>query len=66
MSINNNKSSKLVAHFADTNLVYKEFTSIAEAAEHFFKDRQRRTPIKYALQKKTKFLGKYYLSKLNN
>ena len=52
MSINNNKSSKLLAHFADTNLVYKEFLSIAEAAEHFFNDRQRRRPIKYALQKK--------------
>ena len=66
MSINNNKSAKIIAHFSDTNLVYKEFASIAEAAEHFFNDRQRRGPIKYALQKKTKFLGKYYLSKLNN
>ena len=36
MSINNNKSAKIIAHFSDTNLVYKEFTSIAEAAEHFF------------------------------
>ena len=56
MSINNNKSEKIIAHFADTNLVYKEFASIAEAAEHFFTDRQRRAPIKYALQKKTKFI----------
>ena len=38
MSINNNKSVKIIAHFADTNLVYKEFASIAEAGEHFFND----------------------------
>ena len=36
MSINNNKSVKLVAIFAETNLVYREFMSIADAAEHFF------------------------------
>ena len=49
MSINNNKSKKIIAYFAESNLVYREFTSIAEAALHFFKDRDRRGPIKYAL-----------------
>jgi hypothetical protein len=51
MSLNNNKSIKIIAYFADSNLVYKEFISIAEAAEHFFNDRNRRVPIKYALEK---------------
>jgi hypothetical protein len=31
MSLNNNKSIKIIAYFADSNLVYKEFISIAEA-----------------------------------
>lgn len=78
MSINNNKSKKIIAYFADSNLVYREFISIAEAAEHFFNDlrirrrrrRNRRSPIKYMLsprrkEKKTLFLGKYHLSYLN-
>ena len=39
----------------------RDFLSIADAAEHFFNDRDRRSPIKYALAKHTKFLDKYYL-----
>lgn len=41
-----------MAHFADTNLVYLEFASIADAAIRtaiFFNDRLRRAPIKYAI-----------------
>lgn len=52
MSINNHTSVKIIAHFADTNLIYREFASIADAAEHFFNDRLRRSPINYAIQKK--------------
>ena len=66
MSLNNNKSVKIIAYFSDSNLVYKEFISMAEAAEHFFNDRNRRAPIKYALAKKTLILNKYYLRKWNN
>ena len=60
----NNKSIKIVAKYEDTNLVYKEFASIAYAAEHFYNDRTRRSPIKYALKKGLKFLDKYHLSYL--
>ena len=65
MSINNNKSVKIIAYSSDSNLVYREFLSIAAAASHFFNDRNRRSPIKYALQKNTKILNKYYLCKSN-
>jgi hypothetical protein len=61
MSLNNNKSVKIIAYFSDSKLVYKEF--ISEAAEHFFNDRNRRGPIKYALAKNTLILNKYYLRK---
>jgi len=61
MSINNNKSLKIIAYFSDSNVIYREFLSIADAAEHFFNDRDRISPIKYALAKHTKFLDKYYL-----
>lgn len=64
MSLHNNKSIKIVAKYEDTNLVYKEFASIAYAAEHFYNDRTRRSPIKYALKKGIKFLDKYHLSYL--
>lgn len=66
MSLNNNKSVKIIAYFSESNLVYKEFISLAEAAEHFFNDRNRRGPIKYALAKNTLILNKYYLRKCNN
>jgi hypothetical protein len=65
MSINNNKSVKIIAYFADSNLVYREFISMADAASHFFNDHNRRSPIKYALQKNTKILNKFYLRKAN-
>jgi group I intron endonuclease len=66
MSLNNNKSVKIIAYFADSNLTYKEFLSLAEAAEHFFNDRNRRSPIKYALAKNKLILNKYYLRKFTN
>jgi hypothetical protein len=66
MSLNNNKSIKIIAYFADSNLVYKEFISMAEAAEHFFNDRNRRGPIRYALEKNKLILNKYYLRKFSN
>lgn len=66
MSINNNKSVKFIAYFAESNSVYREFASLAETAEHFFNDRNRRGPIKYALAKNTLILNKYYLRKLSN
>ena len=60
---NNNKSVKIIAYFADSNLIYKEFISLAEAADLFFNDRNRRGPIKYALANNKLFLNKYYLRK---
>jgi hypothetical protein len=66
MSLNNNKSIKVIAYFADSNLVYREFISLAEAAKHFFNDRKRRGPIKYALAKNKLILNKYYLRKFSN
>ena len=65
MSINNNKSVKLIAYLADSNIIFREFISIADAAEYFFNDRNRRGPIKYALTNNTKILDKYYLRKSN-
>ena len=61
MSLNNNKSVKILVFYADTNLLYKEFNSLAEAAEYFYNDRNRRAPIKYALAKKKVFLNKFFL-----
>ena len=63
MSINNNKSVQVLATYSNTGDIYRTFVSIADAAEHFFNDRNRRAPIKYALEKKTLFLNKYYLSR---
>ena len=65
MSINNNKSVKIIAYLADSNIIFREFISIADAAEYFFNDRNRRGPIKYALTNNTKILDKYYLRKSN-
>jgi len=63
MYINNNKLVTITAYFADPNVIYREFISIAYAAEYFFHDRDRRSPIKYALanSKHTKILDKYNL-----
>jgi hypothetical protein len=36
MSLNNNKSVKIVAYLADSNTFFKEFSSIADAAQIFF------------------------------
>ena len=51
MSINNNKSVKIIAYFAESNLVYREFISISDAALHFFNDRNRRAPINMPYKK---------------
>ena len=61
MSVNNNKPVKILAYYADTNLLYKEFNSLTEAAEHFYNDRNRRAPIKYALAKNKLILKKFFL-----
>jgi len=61
MSLNNNKSLKIIAYLADTETVFREFNSIADAAENFFNDRFRRGPIKYALSNNKLILNKYYL-----
>lgn len=63
MSISNNKSVKIVSYYAESNLLHKNFNSIADAAEFFFNDRNRRSPLKYALEKNTLILNKYYLRK---
>lgn len=66
MSLNNNKAVKILAYFAKNGEIYQEFVSIAAAAEHFFNDRSRRSPIKYALAKNKLILNKYYLRRYNN
>jgi group I intron endonuclease len=40
MSLNNHKSVKIVAYLANSNIIYKEFSSIADAAEHFYSSAQ--------------------------
>ena len=64
MSLNNNKSVKLISYFSESNLLHKEFNSIADAAEFFFNDRNRRDPIKYALKKNTLILNKFFLRRV--
>ena len=61
MSKNNPKSVKFTAYIDEA--VFKEFSSIAEAAEFFFQDRTKRSKIKTALAKQTLLLGKYILKK---
>lgn len=61
MSKNNAKSLKLTAYINGT--VFKQFTSIAEAAELFFQDRTKRSKIRTALSKHTLLLDKYELRK---
>ena len=53
MFLNNNKSVKFASYFSETNILHKKFNSIADAAEFFFSDKNRRGPIKYALDKNT-------------
>ena len=50
MSINNAKSVSIAAYF--NGIVLKKFSSIAEAAEYFFEDRNKRSKIRTALEKK--------------
>lgn len=61
MSKNNAKSLKFTAYINGT--IFKQFTSIAEAAEFFFQDRTKRSKIKTALSKHTLLLDKYELRK---
>ncbi len=61
MSQNNAKSVKFTAYIEEA--IFKQFTSIAEAADFFFQDRTKRSQIKTALAKNTLLLGKYKLRK---
>jgi hypothetical protein len=63
MSLNNNKSLKFSAYDLETGNLFREFVSIADAAEFFFNDRNCRDKIKYALHKNKPFLNKYILKK---
>lgn len=51
MSMNNAKSVNITAYFNGI-VLKKKFTSIADAAEYFFKDRNKRSKIQTALEKK--------------
>lgn len=64
MSANNNKSVPFTAYYKDSNIVYLEFASIAEASLHFFNDAGKRYPIKKALSNNTLLLDKYTLTRL--
>jgi hypothetical protein len=57
MSKNNAKLVKFTAY--NDGAVFKQFNSIAEAAEFFFQDRTKRSKIQTALAKNTLLLGKY-------
>ena len=61
MSKNNAKSLNFTAYINGT--VFKQFTSIADAAEFFFQDRSTRSKIRRALAKHTFLLKKYELRK---
>ena len=61
MSKNNAKSVKFTAYINGT--VFKQFTSIADAAEFFFQDRTKRSKISKALAKHTLLLKIYELRK---
>ena len=49
MSTNNAKSVNITAYI--NGIVFKKFASIAQAAEYFFKDRNKRSKIRTALEK---------------
>jgi len=61
MSINNAKSVNITAYLDGT--VFKKFTSIADAAEYFFQDRNKRSKIRTALEKNKLLLNKYKLKR---
>ena len=61
MSMNNAKSVEITAYF--NGIVFKKFPSIAEAAEYFFKDRNKRSKIRTALEKNKLLLNKYELKR---
>jgi hypothetical protein len=63
MSINNGRSVRFKAYDLDTGDLFKEFVSIADAAEFFFNDRNCRGKIKTALYKNKPLLNKYILKK---
>lgn len=42
---------------------FKKFSSIADAAEFFFQDREKRSPIRTALEKNKLLLNKYELKR---
>ena len=61
MSINNGKSVSITAYF--DGIVFKRFSSTAEAAEYFFKYRNKRSKIRTALAKNTLILNKYHMKR---
>ena len=61
MSKNNAKSVNFTAYINGT--VFKQFTSIADAAEFFFQDTSKRSKIRTALAKHTLLLNKYELKR---
>nr|WUR10627.1 GIY-YIG endonuclease [Elmerina hispida] len=61
MSKNNSKSVQITAYL--NGVVFKKFSSIADAAEFFFNNRKTRSQIRSALEKNKLFLNKYELKK---
>lgn len=61
MSKNNARSLNFTAYVNGS--VFKNFSSIADAAEFFFQDRTKRSKIKTALAKQTLLLNKFELKK---
>jgi len=61
MSVNNTKSVNITVFL--NGVFFKKFTSIADAAEYFFQDRNKRSPIRTALEKNKLLLNKYELKR---
>jgi group I intron endonuclease len=63
MSMNNAKSVNITAYLNGSLFIQKKFTSIADAAEYFFQDRNKRSKIRTALEKNKLLLNKYELKR---
>jgi len=59
--MNNGKSVSITAYL--DGIVFKRFSSIADAAEYFFKDRNKRSKVRTALEKNTLILNKYQIKR---
>jgi hypothetical protein len=61
ISANNNKSVPITAYLVNTDIVYRRFATISEAAIYFYNNVNKRKFLRIAINKNITVLGKYIL-----